>query len=137
MEEVKYLLEMSSVLKEWSSRMVRFPSSEVLCSPRGIGVRLDRSYKLPMKEGDLNFIMASEEITIPVRYAYLSHVDHIMDLEETIWARGFEESLTLEETYTWKELMEAPVEDLMNIVLEQGFRGYLGTKVLERRLSIC
>jgi hypothetical protein len=128
------LLEVA--LREWSTHMNIAPSSEVLCTPNMLGVRVERTYKLPMKEGDLNFILSSDLITVPV-FSDLSPESHLKDLEETLWQSGYGGSLTLEETHTWKDLMEVSVEDLMNIVLEQGFRGYLGIKVLERRLSVC
>lgn len=108
-----------------------------VCTSNSLGVRLENKIVLPMEEGPLNFILATEEIRIPVHPDYLSPEDHLMDLEETIWQRGFVKSLVLEETLTWKSLEEVPVEELMNIVLESGFKGFLGTKVLERRLSIC
>ena len=126
------LLEVA--LWEWASHMNI--TSKVLCTPSMIGVRVERTYKLPMKEGNLNFILSSDLVTVPV-FSGLSPESHLMVLEDTLWQSGYGGSLTLEETHTWKDLMEVSVEDLMNIALEQGFRGYLGIKVLERRISVC
>ena len=125
---------LESVLLEWSSYMDNIP---VFCTSRSMGVRLDKTIKLPQKDGDFIFHMGTQEISVPVRLSDLSPVAHIKDLEETLWQSGYGGSLTLEETHTWKDLMGVSVEDLMNIALEQGFRGYLGIKVLERRLSVC
>ncbi len=121
-------------LREWASHMNI--TSKVLCTPSMIGVRVERTIKLPMKEGDLDFRLYPDLVTVPV-FSGLSPESHLMVLEDTLWQSGYGESLTLEETHTWKDLMGVSVEDLMNIVLEQGFRGYLAIKVLERRLSVC
>ena len=120
-------------LQEWSTHMHIAPSTKVLCTPNTIGVWVEGIHKLPREDGDMDLTYL---VTVPV-FSDLSPESHLKDLEETLWQSGYGGILTLEETHTWKDLMGVSVEDLMNIALEQGFRGYLGIKVLERRLSVC
>lgn len=114
---------LNDMLQGWASRMATDPFLVITCSSKLIWVR---RYSLPPKG-----------VKVPIRLSSVSPKEHIKELEEAVWQGDLRDMLILENTYTWEDLIEIPTEVLINIVNDSGLRGYLATKVLERRLSVC
>ena len=114
---------LNDMLRGWAARMVTNPFLEVTCSSKLIWVR--------------RYSLSPKWVKVPIRIYSLSPKEHIKELEEAVWQGDLRDMLILESTYTWEDLIEIPTEVLINIVNDSGLRGYLATKVLERRLSVC